>query len=138
MTQPSGTTEPEAEEGRRLLLVDDDSSVRESMVKFFRRRGFIAESTSERHEAEALLRNRRYDALIVDLQLTADHGREGYEVLSFARRVCPGVKTILLTAVRTTSTDRQGRESGADVVLDKPQALADLTRTVTRLLEGRS
>jgi DNA-binding response OmpR family regulator len=119
----------------RLLVVDDEESIRFAMDRYFRARGFDVDCARELEEAQALLANRRYAVVIADLRLTGVHGAEGLEIVAYVREHCPETRTILLTAHGSRELEEEARERGVDVVLRKPRPLPELTRTVLGLME---
>jgi DNA-binding response OmpR family regulator len=121
---------------RRMLVVDDEDAIAYAISRYFRRRGYHVDTSSELEQAKALLSKGRYSIVIADLRLTGVHGAEGLEILSHVRAVCPTTQTILLTAYGSESIELEARERGASLVLHKPQALPDLAVAVMALAEG--
>lgn len=119
---------------RRILVVDDEPPILAAMGTYFRREGYQVDCAGEREEAEALLVTREYACVIVDLRLTAAHGADGLEVVSFARDRCPWSRIIVLTAHGSAATEVEARRLGADVFLHKPKPLPDLAQIVSGLL----
>src|SRR5262245_46088910 len=81
----------------RLLVVDDEAGVREGMKRYLERCGYVIDCAARVAEARALLAAVRYDAVITDLQLSAEDGAEGFAVVVEARRACADTRIILLT-----------------------------------------
>jgi CheY-like chemotaxis protein len=121
----------------RLLIVDDEESIVFAMKRYFQSRGFEVDCAHELEEAQALLANVAYAAVIADLRLTGVHGAEGLEIVGYARAHCPWIKTILLTAYGSPELEEEARRRGVDTVLRKPKPLPDLAQTVLGLLEAR-
>jgi DNA-binding response OmpR family regulator len=113
-----------------LLLVDDERNVLVGMRRYFCASGFDVDCASERQEAESLLSQRDYDALIVDLGLTAGKGPDGLEVVRLARRLCPGARIVVLTAFGSTEMETEARNRGADVFLQKPRPLLEIRSAI--------
>lgn len=127
---------PTAGTDARLLVVDDEEAITFAMQRYFTRRGYRVDCASELEEAQALLVNVEYAAVVADLRLTGVHGAEGLEILSYVREHCPWTKTILLTAYGSPVLEAEARDRGVSLVLRKPQALPELAQAVAALLEA--
>jgi two-component system response regulator HydG len=119
----------------RILIVDDSNSVRFALADYLRGLGHSVDCAVEREEAEALLVSRRYSLVVADLRLTAVHGVEGLELIDLAREVCPGTRSVLLTAYASREIEREASRRGAAAVLQKPKPLAEVAQVLTALLE---
>jgi two-component system, response regulator RegA len=132
--QASPESQSRGAAAHRLLLVDDETPILFAMANYFRARGYVVDAAREREEAEALLTNVSYSALIVDLRMTAVHGADGLEVVVYARERCPSARIIVLTAYGSPAAEAEARARGADAFLHKPQPLADLAQLLESLL----
>lgn len=121
----------------RVLVVDDESAILAATRAYLMAEGYEVDCAREREEAEALLCASQYELMIVDMRLTGSHGREGLELLSFARERSTRTKSIVVTAHGSPDLAEASRRTGADVFLEKPVALADIARTAGALLVGR-
>lgn len=119
----------------RLLIVDDEESIVFAMTRYFKARGFAVDAAREMEEAQALLVNYQYAAVIVDLRLTGVHGAEGLDIIDHIRQRCPATRTVLLTAYGSPELEAEAKERGVDAVMRKPQALPDLAQVVLSLVE---
>lgn len=117
-----------------LLIIDDEESISFAMARYFRNRDFRVDTARELEEAQALIANYRYDAVIADLRLTGVHGAEGLDIVAWLREHCPWTRSILLTAYASDEIDAEARARGVDVVIRKPQSLPDLAQIVLNLL----
>jgi DNA-binding response OmpR family regulator len=115
---------------RRLLLVDDEENVLVGMRRFFSACGFEVDCASEREQAEALLAEHAYDAMIVDLGLTTGKGPDGLEIVRLGRRICPKARIVVLTAFGSAEMETEARSRGADVFLQKPRPLPEIRRAL--------
>lgn len=117
-----------------ILVVDDEENILIAMTYYLRAEGFGVDCARGRQEAEVLLSKKQYAVVVADLRLTPVGGTEGLELLSVARRRYPSTRTILLTAYGSADVEREARQRGVDVVLHKPQALAEVSRVIKGLL----
>jgi DNA-binding response OmpR family regulator len=121
---------------QRILLVDDEPTIREALLERFTREGFHVSAAATGEEALDLLLGRgapalAADCLILDLMLP---DLDGFEVLRRLRQAGSGLPVILLTA-RTDDVDKiVGLELGADDYVVKPFNPRELVARVRALL----
>jgi DNA-binding response OmpR family regulator len=120
---------------KRLLIVDDEESIRFAVKRYFTRMGFEVDCARELEEAEALATHTEYRIVIADLSLTDGGSTEGLEIVRFMRRTCPDARVIVLTAHGSPSIELEAMKRGADAFLHKPQRLQELADIVDRLTE---
>src|SRR4051812_28251560 len=92
-----------------LLLVDDDISVLFPLKRYFTMRAFEVASATTHEEAEALLAERRFSAVITDLRLGGADGAEGLDIVQSARDLCPGARIVVLTAYGSPENEAEAR-----------------------------
>ena len=115
----------------RLLLVEDDIELAESVANDLRREGFAVDISHDGSEAEFLAFDGVYDGIILDLGLP---GKPGIDVLKVWREKKLDIPVLILTA-RDTWTDRvQGLKSGADDYLGKPFHFEELSARINALI----
>ncbi len=119
----------------RLLLVEDDAMIGESVRKGLRQDGFTVDWVRDGRAAEAALDNAVHDLVLLDLGLPA---KEGLDVLKTARRKGNTVPVLIVTA-RDAVPDRvAGLNAGADDYLVKPFDLEELVARIHALLRRNS
>ncbi len=119
----------------RLLLVEDDLMVGESVQKGLRQDGFAVDWVQDGEAAELALKNGIYDLVVLDLGLPR---KDGIDVLSGLRAKENSVPVLILTA-RDAVPDRvRGLDRGADDYLVKPFDLDELAARVRALLRRRA
>jgi len=121
----------------RLLLVEDDSMIGESLREALRRQGFAADWVRDGQAADAVLSSgERFDAVLLDLGLPR---RSGVEVLRAMRGRGDTTPVVVLTARDALADKVAGLDAGADDYLVKPFELDELLarlRAVTRRHQG--
>jgi DNA-binding response OmpR family regulator len=118
------------EDAARVLVVDDDPTVAEVVVRYLQREGYTAECVGNGHHAIERARARLPDLVVLDLMLP---GIDGFEVYRQLRALAP-VPVIMLTA-RGDEDDRVvGLELGADDYVSKPFSPRELTARVRSVL----
>ncbi len=103
-------------DGAHLLIVDDDSRLRELLRKFLSDRGFLVTVASDSADAESKLASISFDLLVLDVMMPGENG------VDFTRRLRrTSTLPILLLTARGEAQDRiAGLTSGADDYLAKP------------------
>jgi CheY-like chemotaxis protein len=112
---PGGSREGGGREiGARVLVIDDDPAVALALAASLRREGFDTEAVTDPWRALQRLREGRFAWLISDVRMAALDGRE---LAVRAKQAVPGLRVILMTALR------QGielPEGCAEALLEKP------------------
>ncbi|MEX2586559.1 MAG: response regulator transcription factor [Actinomycetota bacterium] len=117
--------------GRKILVVEDDPTVSDVVVRYLRREGFDVHATADGQEAVDLAGEVKPDLVILDLMLP---GLDGHEVLRRIREDAP-TPVIMLTA-RAEEADRVlGLQQGADDYVVKPFSPRELTLRVQAILK---
>ena len=116
----------------KILVVDDERAVRESLRRALELEGYEIELAEDGREAlECLAREDQPDAVILDVLMP---GVDGLEVCRTLRSQGSRLPVLMLTA-RTQVEDRvEGLDAGADDYLTKPFALEELLARVRALL----
>ncbi|MEQ1634450.1 MAG: response regulator transcription factor [Planctomycetota bacterium] len=107
----------------QLLVVEDDASIRESLVDFFAGREWFVRAASSRSEADALLQQQRFDMVLLDLRLPDG---EGLDVLRALRKRGDKTPVIVLTARGEVQQRVLGLQVGADDYVVKPFSVHEL------------
>lgn len=113
-----------------LLLVEDESAIREPLGEFLRRSGYRVSEAGEAGEAREILAEKQIDCVICDIMMPGEDG------LSLTRHIreTSDIPVILLTA-RAEETDRiVGLEMGADDYVVKPFSPRELAARVKVIL----
>ncbi|MBR3701172.1 MAG: response regulator transcription factor [Clostridiales bacterium] len=115
----------------KLLIAEDDVSLRHITSAFFINNGFEVDEASDGIEACGLIRKNRYDVIILDIMMP---GKDGIEVCRFIRDSYD-VPVIFLTALGTESDIIDGYEVGADEYVTKPFSTKLLLAKVNALIK---
>jgi len=122
----------------RVLVVEDDRMIGESLQEALRQRNFAADWVRDGTLADQVLATERFDAVLLDLGLP---GRSGLDVLRALRARQDTTPVIVLTARDATADKVAGLDAGADDYLVKPFELEELLarlRAVGRRTAGRA
>lgn len=104
------------------------------MTDYLQTYEWIVDSASDFESAKRQLEQNRYAVVIADLRLSPKEAIAGLDVIGHVRKVAPETKTILLTAYGAAHVEEEARRLGVDAFLQKPKPLAELARTVFRVL----
>ncbi len=117
----------------RVLIVDDEASVRKVMAAVLTQVGVSCETAASAEDALRVLETHEMDAVISDLQMP---GMSGMELLAKVRQSYPQTVFLMVTGVDDTRVGIQAMRQGADDYIVKPQqvdaniVLASLTRAL--------
>ena len=115
----------------KLLIAEDDVSLRHITSAFFINNGFEVDEASDGIEACGLIRKNHYDVIILDIMMP---GKDGIEVCRFIRDSYD-VPVIFLTALGTESDIIDGYAVGADEYVTKPFSTKLLLAKVNALIK---
>jgi len=111
----------------RVLLVDDDASIRRALHTTLSALGFEIEEASAGEQAVSFVRSEHYDAVLLDINMP---GMGGIEACRIMRRLAPGLPILMLT-VRDSENDKiDALDAGADDYITKPFHVGELTARV--------
>ena len=119
---------------RRVLIIDDEPSVRFGVSDFLRGRGFLAEEAGSCREAEDAFRKAPPAVAIVDYSLPDGNA---LELLPRLKELDPTVPVLILTAHGSVDLAVRAIKEGAEQFLTKPVQLEALAVIVERLIENQ-
>jgi len=119
----------------RLLLVEDDAMIGDSVRRGLYQDGFAVDWVRDGRAAELALGNEVYDLLLLDLGLPK---KEGLDVLRTLRQKGSSVPVLILTARDAVADRVRGLDAGADDYLVKPFDLDELSARIRALLRRRA
>ena len=130
--EPEAAAAPAAS---RVLVVDDERSMRELLSIVLRRDGYEVFVASDGKQAVEVLKRERVDVLITDIRMPE---MTGVDVLREAKTIDPAIITIIMTAFASTDTAVDALRLGAaDYVHKSPNAVNDLRLRVRKELERK-
>lgn len=116
-----------------VLVCDDEPEVREMVGEYLTRRGFSVSIAAEAAELHALIAEKQFDAIILDINMPGEDGLSALRTL----RVEHDVPVIMLTATAEVVDRILGLEMGADDYLGKPVDLRELEARLKSVLRRR-
>jgi len=123
-------------DGRTILVVDDDSSIRRLLSYLLEKAGYTVQTAGDGIEALARVESLKPDVVITDLMMAK---LDGYELCRSmrGRHEYDAVKIIVLTARDQPSDVETLKAAGVDAVMKKPINPQELTKTIKEFLEQR-
>ncbi len=118
----------------RCLVVDDDDTVRRTLVELLSRSGYQCEGVASGVEALESLRQETVQVVITDFQMP---GMDGMQLLTAVRSEWPDVAVVMVTGVADIRVAVSCLQLGAHDFITKPFQLADLQARVEQALDKR-
>ena len=118
----------------RLLVVDDEESLRITTAAIFEKEGYIVDTASSGDEAINLLAKTDYDLVLTDLHM---EGGDGLSVLNQIRRSAPFTISVVLTGFASVESAIAALQEGAYDYLVKPCDIESMKHTIRRGVEHR-
>ena len=138
MSAQRSTTQPQPSAGRSadasliILVVDDESDLREMLTRSFSREGHRVMAVGDGRSAIDRASTDHFDIILLDVALGP--GPDGYEVCRTLRARRNVVPIIMLTALDSEADAVLGLEAGADDYVTKPFGLAELRSRIRAVL----
>jgi DNA-binding NtrC family response regulator len=117
--------------GPRVLLVDDEEKFLEVLSQRLGTRGIDAETSTSGEEAIVKIKNKNYDAIVLDVMMP---GMGGVETLKRIRKENPDVQIIMLTGQGSVDKAVEAMKEGAIDFMEKP---ADINTLLNKISEAK-
>lgn len=115
----------------RVLVVDDESSIRELLAKTLALAEYDVDTAADGREALEAIRARRYDLLVTDLKMPV---LDGMGLIRETRRLLPHLPVVVITAHSTEATAIESVNLGVNGYLTKPFRITKILSTAARFL----
>jgi two-component system phosphate regulon response regulator OmpR len=120
-----------ADDAPHILVVDDDSRIRQLLSRYLGDRGFRVTTAGTAAEARSRLAGLAFDVLIVDVMMPGEDGM----TLVRGLRDTTNVPILMLTALTESESRVQGLEAGADDYVAKPFDPRELVLRLNNILK---
>jgi DNA-binding NtrC family response regulator len=117
---------------QRILVIDDEPSIRELLKDFFTGKGFEVATSQDGETAITLLKENKFDLLLLDLMMPGMNGLDVLRALALENLTIP---SIMITAYASVTTAVEAMKLGAFDYITKPFVLEDVYLTVKRALD---
>ena len=123
---------------KRVLVVDDDPTVRETVASLLESIGFQVTSAEGADAALALIGTDLPDAILTDIHMA---NGDGFELINAVREQGLSIPIIAMSGGSSTLSDSDhlefARKLGAVAVIDKPFRGSHLAEAIDRAISGR-
>jgi two-component system response regulator HydG len=113
----------------KVLVVDDDESIRETLVDFLELENYEVDDAEDGYKALDLVSKKEYDVVLLDIRMP---GINGVQTLREIRKIAPYLNVIMMTAGRDLV--EEALLESAYTCLFKPFILEDVIRTIRNIL----
>ncbi|ACN14798.1 sensory box histidine kinase/response regulator [Desulforapulum autotrophicum HRM2] len=121
-------------EAERILVVDDEVRVVETIQFFLEREGYIVGTACCGRDALSLFRGSPFDLVLLDISMP---GMDGFHVMEQLLEINPELLVIMVTGYATVESAVRALKQGACDYLKKPFEYADLIKTVKNALNKK-
>lgn len=118
-----------------ILIVDDDSSMTETLADILSDKGFDVDVAENGFSAIEMAKIREHNVALIDIRMP---GIDGIETLKRLKQIDSTMKVILMTAYSVEDLAREGLERGALDILRKPFEIDKLLKIIERVKEELS
>jgi len=116
----------------RILIVDDEQSIRDTLREILEYEGYEIEEASDGDKAISLIKKFNYDAVLSDIKMPK---LDGIEVLEKAKSIAPELPFIMISGHGTMETAIEATKKGAFDFINKPPDLNKLLITVRNAVD---
>ncbi|MDT4969140.1 MAG: hypothetical protein QOJ64_3877 [Acidobacteriota bacterium] len=128
------TSRPISHDGARLLVVDDEESLRITTAAILELEGYEVETAASGREAVERLQDADFDLVLTDLHMD---GGDGLSLLAEIRRLAPLTISVVLTGFASVESAVAALQFGAYDYLVKPCDIDEMKHTIRRGVEHR-
>ncbi len=118
----------------KLLIVDDEFSVRDSLNKWFREEGYEVHTAEDASEALTRMAETKFDAALLDIKM---RGTDGIELQKRLHEIDPELIAIMMTGYASVETAVQALKNGAYDYVTKPLDPDEITHIIKNALSHR-
>jgi DNA-binding NtrC family response regulator len=118
----------------KLLIVDDELSVRDSLGKWFREEGYEVGTAESANEALTRLAEHPWDAALVDIKM---HGTDGIELQRRMHELDPELMVIIMTGYASVETAVAALKNGAYDYVTKPLDPDEIAHLVKKAISHK-
>ena len=115
----------------RLLVVDDEESLRTVLCSELVSEGFKVQNAGDGDEAIEILNKEEFDLVLLDIKMPRVNG---FDVLKHVKEKHPATKVVMLTGFADLKNAIESKKLGAEDFVSKPYDLVDLLTTIERVL----
>ncbi|NOR13139.1 MAG: response regulator [Candidatus Aminicenantes bacterium] len=119
----------------RILIVDDENIVRESLRDWLNIAGYDVDAAASGEEALPIVKEKKITIMVTDLVMP---GINGIELMKEAKKIVPGIAAIIITAHATVQTAIDAIREGAYDYIEKPFCPEKVEHLIKNLVEHQA
>jgi len=116
----------------KILLVDDEKGITDTLQTFFGHRGFSIKAVNSGDEALKIIKTDKPDIIFLDIRMK---GTNGLDVLKKVKEIDKNIKVIMLTIHEEKEFIDKAMQLGADEYITKPFKIGYLEEVVTKKIQ---
>jgi DNA-binding NtrC family response regulator len=118
----------------RILVVDDEDSVRKRCLRLLARQGYEVVGATDSGAALKIVQTTSYDVMLVDIRMP---GMDGLELLKRVKESAPSIEVIMMTGYAAVETAVKAMKCGAYDYLGKPFESEELLHVIGNVAEKK-
>ncbi len=118
----------------KILVIDDDPGVRETLGELLRAENYLVDSVSSGEEGLAAVRADEYDLVLLDIRLP---GMDGEQVMEQIRKQRPNTNVIIISGYGSLESAILALRLGVKDFFIKPYPVEDLLNSICRVLSEK-
>src|SRR5579871_1969153 len=118
----------------RILIVDDELVVRDSLSKWFSSEGYTAQPVASAREALETIQQKEFEIALIDIKMP---GMDGIELQARLKEADPELTVVIMTGYASVETAVQALKRGAYDYITKPVDPDELSHLVSNALEHK-
>ncbi len=119
---------------RRVLVLEDDDSLLSLFLKVLQKAGYEARSAGTEAQAQSLIAQKSFDAIVIDLSVSGD---QIFDFVASLRTRHPQIIIIIMSGFAPEEIKHRARQMNVDVI-EKPFVPDELVHRVHALLAARA
>lgn len=112
---------------QKLLIIDDNELIVNSLVRYYSKRGFSCQGLTNSEKALRLLMEKPFEVVITDIHMSPVNG---LEIIRYVRAHWPGTLLIGMSAYCDRDYREHASDLGADYFIEKPFKLDEIDDTL--------
>ena len=121
-----------ATEQARILIIDDDETIRKSIASVLKNKGYLVDSAESGQAAIGKSETEIYDLALIDIRLP---DMDGVQLLTAMKETTPEMVKIIITGYPSLQNAMEAVNRGADGYIVKPVKMDELLKTVEEHLK---
>ena len=120
---------------KTILVVDNEETIRETLLKILKREGYNVLTAADGQEALEMIREHEVHLILSDICMPRI---DGHKLLKQVKAILPEVEIVLMTGQGKSETGLEALKEGAFAFIPKPFNKLALNKTVRRALEKQA